>query len=89
MSTKTVTKDGNPQELFIGLDPGVQSYVKGLLLQCFADEVTPTIRNKIGDATAEIARQIFDAGLFFICVEIRTVLRSVLSHFQMESGRNY
>ncbi|KAI5790668.1 armadillo-type protein [Peziza echinospora] len=61
MSTKTVTKDGNPQELFIGLDPGVQSYVKGLLLQCFADEVTPTIRNKIGDATAEIARQIFDA----------------------------
>jgi len=32
------------------------------MLQSFADEPTANVRNKIGDATAEIARQMFDTG---------------------------
>lgn len=32
------------------------------MLQSFADEPTANVRNKIGDATAELARQLFDTG---------------------------
>lgn len=61
ISTKTLSKDGNPQELFSSIPPNVQGYIKGVLLQCFAEETSATVRNKIGDAIAEIARQIFDS----------------------------
>lgn len=49
-------------DLFTSLPSNVQLYIRGLMLQSFAEETMPTVRNKIGDATAEIARQMFDTG---------------------------
>ncbi|KAF8458280.1 armadillo-type protein [Kalaharituber pfeilii] len=60
LSTKTVNKDGSPSDLFSALPANVQVYIRGIMLQAFADEPTASVRNKIGDATAEIARQIID-----------------------------
>lgn len=70
IAAKTQTKEGQPQELFLTLSPSVKLYIRGLLLQCFADEADKSSRNKIGDAVAEVARQLSDAGMLnaiFFC----------------------
>lgn len=63
IAAKTQTKEGPPQELFLTLSPGVKLYIRGLLLECFAEETEKSARNKIGDAVAEVARQLSDAGM--------------------------
>lgn len=50
--------------MFLNASFEVQTYIRNLLLQCFAEESVSTVRHKIGDAIAEIARQIFEEGLF-------------------------
>ncbi|KAL7272625.1 importin subunit beta-3 [Rhizina undulata] len=61
IASKTQTKADEPKELFLTLNPGVKNYVRTLLLQCFAEEIEKSVRNKIGDAVAEIARQFSDS----------------------------
>lgn len=63
MAGKAVTKDGKTVELFLDAKPGVQEYIKGLILQCFAQEPSSNVRHKIGDAIAELARQIIENGM--------------------------
>lgn len=65
IAAKTQTKEGQPQELFLTLSPGVKLYIRGLLLECFAEETEKSARNKVGDAVAEVARQLSDAGMYF------------------------
>lgn len=48
--------------MFSSLSQYLQAYIRELMLKSFAEEPTPNVRNKIGDATAEIARQMFDTG---------------------------
>jgi hypothetical protein len=40
----------------------VKSYIQEVLLHSFAQETDSHVRNKIGDAVAEAARQLSDAG---------------------------
>ena len=61
MASKTVKKP-EPRDLFISIDQDTQQGVQALLIQCFGAETDPTVRNKIGDAIADIARQIYDDG---------------------------
>ncbi|MCJ1311017.1 hypothetical protein MMC25_004687 [Agyrium rufum] len=64
MAIKTRKIPGNetPQELFLTLQSGQRNAIRGKLLQCLASEPLPHVRNKIGDAVAEIARQYYDEG---------------------------
>ena len=50
------------KELFLTLPGNVKDQIKSGLLQCLSTEQVSHVRNKIGDAVAEIARQCTDAG---------------------------
>lgn len=48
------------KELFLTLSPEAKLPIRSGLLQCLADEQVAHVRNKVGDAIAEIARQYTD-----------------------------
>lgn len=56
------TKDSNGQtrELFITLQKPQRDAIRSKLLECLSNESVPTVRNKVGDAVAELARQYTD-----------------------------
>ena len=59
------TKDrvtNETKELFLTLSNEVKLPIRTGLLQCLASEQNPSVRNKVGDAVAEIARQYTDNG---------------------------
>jgi hypothetical protein len=62
LASKSQTRKDEPQELYIGCSPSVKTYIRSTLLQGFAQETDNTARKKIGDAVAEVARQLADAG---------------------------
>ncbi|KAF1987616.1 putative importin beta-3 subunit [Aulographum hederae CBS 113979] len=53
----TTTKD-----LFLSLPPQSREAIRSTLLRCLETETVPNVRNKIGDAIGEIARQYTDEG---------------------------
>ena len=55
-------KDGQTKELYLGCNQALKEHVRNLLLQAFGEEANGSARHKIGDAVAEIARQLADAG---------------------------
>ena len=61
---KTQTKNGEPKELYLLLSEQLQQHIRSVLLQSFGNETDRGARNKIGDAVAEIARQLADIGEF-------------------------
>lgn len=50
------------KELFLTLPNDAKIPIRSGLLQCLATEQVPHVRNKVGDAIAEIARQYTDNG---------------------------
>lgn len=64
MSTKTrkVINKVEPVELFLTLAEPQKLAIRGQLLECLQAEQAPSVRNKISDAVAEIARQYTDDG---------------------------
>lgn len=50
------------KELFLTLPVDVKLAIRAGLLQCLATEPNPPVRNKVGDAIAEVARQYTDNG---------------------------
>jgi hypothetical protein len=64
MSTKSrkLPTSAEPRELFMTLQQAQQVAIRSKLLQCLQSETVPHVRNKIGDAVAEIARQYADDG---------------------------
>lgn len=58
--------------MFLLLPVDVKAYIRDLLLRCFAEETEGTVRHKIGDAIAEIARQQADAGRSYLQPMIST-----------------
>ncbi len=50
-------------ELFLSLPEAQQFAIRQKLLECLGTESLPHVRNKIGDAVAEIARQYTDEGM--------------------------
>ena len=51
------------KELFSTLLEAQKVEIRKKLLQCLQDETVPHVRNKIGDAVAEVARQYSDDGM--------------------------
>ena len=66
MSTKTrkVPNKTEPTELFMTLQDPQKVLIREKLLQCMQTETIGHVRNKIGDAVAEIARQYSDDGQY-------------------------
>ena len=64
MSTKTrkLPNVSEPRELFLTLQQPEKSAIRAQLLQALQNEPLLNVRNKIGDAVAEIARQYTDDG---------------------------
>ena len=64
MSTKTrkVIGKSDPIDLFMTLQEPQQIAIRAKLLQSMQSESTNNVRNKVGDAVAEIARQYSDEG---------------------------
>ena len=64
ISTKTRRDPGATQskELFLTLQQPSQNAIRAKLLDCLQVETLSHVRNKIGDAVAEIARQYTDEG---------------------------
>lgn len=53
-------------ELFLSI-PQEQAYaIRQKLLEALGAETTSTVRNKIGDAVAEVAREYSDNSMFYI-----------------------
>ena len=48
------------RELFLTLQVAQRNAIRGKLLQSLASETVPSVRNKVADAIAEIARQYTD-----------------------------
>lgn len=51
------------KELFMTLQEAEKVEIRKKLLQCLQDETVPHVRNKVGDAVAEVARQYSDEGV--------------------------
>lgn len=51
-----------PVDLFLTLPEPQRHAIQERLLNCLQAELTPSVRNKISDAVAEIARQYTDDG---------------------------
>lgn len=64
MSTKTrkVPNRSEPIELFMTLQEPQKNAIRSQLIQCMQSETIGHVRNKVGDAVAEIARQYSDDG---------------------------
>ncbi len=64
IATKTRKLPGTDEskELFLTLQEAEKIAIRQKLLQCLGNESLPHVRNKIGDAVAEIARQYADDG---------------------------
>lgn len=56
-------------ELFLSLGQDQRAAIRQKLLACFPDEQLPHVRNKIGDAIAELARQYTDNSGFHTVVQ--------------------
>ena len=54
--------DNQSRELFIGLQQPQKIAIRQKTLECLQNETQNTVRHKIGDAVAEIARQYAESG---------------------------
>ena len=62
MASKTRKLPGHdsPRELFLTLQDGQRLAIRQKLLTCLNNEHSAILRNKVGDAVAEIARQYYE-----------------------------
>ena len=66
IATRT-TKDassGENKEVFLQLNHESKTAIRSKLLQCYANETNKSVRHKIADAVAEIARQYTDETIY-------------------------
>ena len=65
MASKTRKLPGSdaPRELFLTLQAGQRLAIRQKLLACLNSEYSSNLRNKVGDAVAEIARQYYEDGI--------------------------
>lgn len=56
------TASGQTTDLFLTLNPAEREVIRAKLLHCLATETDNSVRGKIGDAVAELARQHTDDG---------------------------
>lgn len=61
--TRKDPQNGATKELFLSLPQAQRNAIREKLLQCLSTEAIQQVRNKIGDAVAEIARQYSDDGM--------------------------
>jgi hypothetical protein len=67
IKTRKVGNSQNSQlkDLFITLKEPERNAIQAKLLQALASESTPSVRNKVSDAVAELARQYTEEGMSF------------------------
>lgn len=56
-------------DLFLTLRQEEREAIRAKLLQCLGSETQPTVRNKIGDAVAELARQHTEEGSRYLSAD--------------------
>ncbi len=56
------TASGQTADLFLTLNPAEREAIRAKLLGCLATETDASVRGKVGDAVAELARQHTDEG---------------------------
>ncbi len=61
--TRKLPGSNENKELFLTLSPEARGAIRSKLLEGLAREQINAVRNKIGDAIAEIARQYVDASM--------------------------
>lgn len=54
---------GQTADAFLTINQSEREAIRAKLLQCLAKEGEPSVRSKIGDAVAELARQHTDEGI--------------------------
>jgi importin-5 len=62
--TRKTADDSDLNELFLSLGQEQRAAIRQKLLACFPNEQLPHVRNKIGDAIAELGRQYTDTSTF-------------------------
>jgi hypothetical protein len=62
--TRKVPTTGESKELFLTLSSEARGAIRSKLLEGLAREQVNSVRNKVGDAIAEIARQYLDNGMY-------------------------
>ena len=60
--TATIPPSGQTADLFLTLNAPEREAIRAKLLQCLANETDNSVRTKVGDAVAELARQHTDEG---------------------------
>lgn len=65
MATKARKTSGSEdtKELFWTLQPAAKEAIRAKLLECLQSEALLSVRHKVGDGVAEIARQYSDSGM--------------------------
>lgn len=61
--TRKVAGSNESKELFLSLQPDEQVAIRAKLLECLAAESLAQTRNKVGDAVAEVARQLTEESM--------------------------
>jgi importin-5 len=56
------TASNQTADLFLTLEPAEREAIRAKLLGCLAKETDASVRSKVGDAVAELARQHTDEG---------------------------
>ena len=56
------SEDGEAEDLFWSMQDAQKQAIREVLLQCLSQETEGAVRNKVGDAVAEVARQYTISG---------------------------
>lgn len=81
---KVVGEEGESEDLFWSLQPPQKTAIREALLECLPAETESTVRHKVGDAVAEVARQYTAAGTILVCLR-----RADTDIVQTSNGRSY
>ena len=76
---------GQTADLFLTLQAPEREAIRGKLLQCLANEADNSVRSKVGDAVAELARQHTDEGSTSLGAPQSTYINEIL---QLLHGRS-
>ena len=86
MAAKMVKKP-DPKDLFISLDMPQKTHIRSVMIFCFLNETQHTVRNKIGDAIADLARQGNEYGMALKQEELGSLAVNI--SFQVRCGLNF
>lgn len=87
--TRKDPNSADTKELFLTLVQDQKVAIRQKLVYCLNNEQLPHVRNKIGDAVAEIARQYTDNGMSSRVEDEFTLRRALLTVLQESNGQSF